>query len=156
MARQQFLPKLICRKQRITVLLLPTAGFIIMVLLSLPFPSWIAARARLQKHRSHTHRCLYSGFTLKKTKYCHRSQQGLHDSNVMINRSEVWKQYIRLFENWCDNQTRIVPVQHASLSDNNPCTSALTVHKSTFKSQSAPDKTICICGQEQKSSLYFL
>lgn len=66
MAHQQFLAKLICKKQRITVLLLPTAEFI-MVLLSLPFLSWIAARQSLQKHRSHTHRCLYSGFTLKRT-----------------------------------------------------------------------------------------
>lgn len=51
----------------------------------------------------------------------------------MIDRSEVWKEYIRQFENCCcDNQTMIVPVQHVSLSDNKPCTPALTAHSCTL------------------------
>ena len=126
-----FLPKLNGRKQNNKVLLLPNAEYSI-VLLSLPFNLQLL-RGRFYRNTGHIHIACYSGVTLKKTNI---AKQGLRDVNVMIDSSEVWKQYIRQFENRCDNPIVIVPVQHVSLSDNNPSTSAL--QNCTFKSQKHP------------------
>lgn len=94
----------------------------------------IALQRRFYRNTGHIHVCFLLWIHTEENKYCHLFQQGLHELNV-IDWSEVWKRYIRQFENWCcDNQTMIVPVQHVSLSNNNPCTSALTVHKCTVRS----------------------
>lgn len=62
MAHQQFPTKAQTQKAENKVLLLPNAEYII-VLLSLPFKFWIAARAILQ-NTGHIHIAVYSGFTL--------------------------------------------------------------------------------------------
>lgn len=69
-------------------------------------------------HRSRTH--IYSGFTPTKTMLPLIFKQGLQDFNAMINTKEVWGTIVIVWKktNRCSEPPVIVPVQHASPSDN--------------------------------------
>lgn len=92
MAHQQFPTKTHMQKAENKVVLFPNAEYII-VLLSLPFNLSIAARATTEIQVTYTSLSTLDSHLRKQI--LPLISTGITYLNVMINRSEVWKQHLR-------------------------------------------------------------